>query len=59
MYFIVSKENRDLYEQLKEYNFVYAHNSYIVNLKYIKNVKEEIELMNGKHCQFQEQGLQS
>ena len=38
-----------MYEQLKEHNFVYAHNSYIVNLKYIKKrVKEEIELMNGE-----------
>ena len=47
--FHCKKKIEDLYEQLKEYNFVYAHNSYIVNLKYIKKrVKEEIELMNGE-----------
>ncbi len=28
----------NLYELLKDYNFEYAHNSYIVNLKYIKRI---------------------
>lgn len=43
------KKVEDLYEMLKDFDFVYAHNSYIVNLKYIKSrMKEEIQLMNGE-----------
>ena len=39
----------DLYMDLKNYNFVYAHNSYIVNLKYIKRITNvELELTNGE-----------
>ncbi|MBE5894140.1 MAG: response regulator [Lachnospiraceae bacterium] len=37
-----------LYERLKDYHFVYAHNSYIVNLRYIKrNNTRELQLMDG------------
>lgn len=40
---------RELYEFLKDFDFAYAHNSYIVNMKYIKSrSKEEIQLMNGE-----------
>ena len=28
----------DLYEVLKDFGFAYAHNSYIVNLKYVKKI---------------------
>lgn len=43
------KKVGELYELLKKYDFVYAHNSYIVNLRYIKSRrKEEIQLMNGE-----------
>lgn len=43
------KKVEDLYEILREHDFVYAHNSYIVNLKYIKSrMKDEIRLMNGE-----------
>ena len=39
----------ELYQILKEYNFVYAHNSYIVNMDYIVSRKrEEIQLVDGK-----------
>lgn len=40
----------DLYPELKEYGFVYAHNSYIVNLKYVKKLhaKGLLRLSNGK-----------
>lgn len=39
----------DLYKDLKNHNFVYAHNSYIVNLKYIKRITNvELELTNGE-----------
>ena len=38
-----------LYEILKDYNFVYAHNSYIVNLKYIKKLsKDEMQMISGE-----------
>ena len=43
------KKVEELYETLKDFNFVYAHNSYIVNLRYIKSrTKNEIQLMNGE-----------
>lgn len=43
------KSVKELYESLDEYNFAYAHNSYIVNLKYIRRRNNtEIELMNGE-----------
>ena len=36
-------------EILKDYDFAYVHNSYIVNFKFIKErTKEEIQLMNGE-----------
>ena len=39
----------ELYEQLKDFGFVYAHNSYIVNLKYVAIAgPKELELMNGE-----------
>lgn len=39
----------ELYEILKDYDFAYAHNSYIVNLKFVKQrTKDEIMLMNGE-----------
>lgn len=42
------KKNLDeLYGMLKEYNFAYAHNSYIVNMKYIKKRNmAEIQMVN-------------
>lgn len=40
---------REVYELLKEYSFAYAHNSYVVNLRYIcKRNKEEIQMINGE-----------
>lgn len=39
----------EFYEQLKNYGFAYAHNSYIVNLKNVAIVSlKELELKNGK-----------
>lgn len=39
----------ELFDILKDYHFVYAHNSYIVNLKYIKKRnKDEIQLITGE-----------
>ena len=39
----------ELYEQLKDFGFVYAHNSYIVNLKHVAVAgPKELELMNGE-----------
>ena len=39
----------EIYEVLKECHFVYAHNSYIVNLKHIKKQnKEEIQMVTGE-----------
>lgn len=39
----------EIYEQLKEFGFVYAHNSYIVNLRHIVVVSlKELELRNGQ-----------
>lgn len=47
--FYCKKKVEELYEILKEYDFVYVHNSYIVNLKYIKKrTKDEIQLMDGE-----------
>lgn len=38
-----------LYELFKESNFAYAHNSYIVNLKYVKKLcSEELKLVDGQ-----------
>lgn len=44
-----SKEKvKELYTLLKNYGFVYAHNSYIVNLNYItKKTTSELELIDG------------
>ncbi len=46
---IKSKEKvKELYLMLKNHGFVYAHNSYIVNLKYIKRkTMIELELVDG------------
>lgn len=46
---ITSKEKvESLYNQLKDYGFAYAHNSYIVNLKYIiKITTTELQLIDG------------
>lgn len=46
---VTSREKlADLYESLKEYGFAYAHNSYIVNLNYIKRkTLTELELFEG------------
>jgi len=42
------KKLAELYEQLKDYGFEYAHNSYIVNLRYIKRrIPGELELTDG------------
>ncbi len=39
----------EFYEQLKDYGFAYAHNSYIVNLKYVATVgAKDLELVNGE-----------
>lgn len=39
----------EVYQQLKGTGFVYAHNSYIVNLKYVRVVSlKELEFVNGK-----------
>lgn len=44
-----SKRLADLYEQLKDFGFVYAHNSYIVNLKHVAIVdSKELEFVNGE-----------
>ena len=43
------KKLLEFYEQLKEFGFAYAHNSYIVNLKYVAIVgPKELEFMNGE-----------
>ncbi len=46
---LTSKENvKSLFNKLKDFGFAYAHNSYIVNLKYIiKITSSELELING------------
>lgn len=39
----------ELFEELSNSGFAYAHNSYIVNLQYVKiRNREEIELINGE-----------
>lgn len=39
----------ELYSRLKDCNFVYAHNSYIVNMEYVKKrSREEIQMINGE-----------
>ena len=44
-----SKKIREWYEMLKDFGFAYAHNSYIVNLKYVVMAgPKELELMNGE-----------
>ncbi len=46
---ILSKEKlSELYDMLKDYNFVYAHNSYIVNIKYVRSrTRDEILMVTG------------
>lgn len=46
---LMSKEKVDsLYNKLKDFGFAYAHNSYIVNLKYIiKITTSELQLIDG------------
>lgn len=47
--FMCNKKVEELYRELEKEGFAYAHNSYIVNLKYIKiRNREEIELPNGE-----------
>ena len=44
-----SKKLGEFYEELKDFGFVYAHNSYIVNLKYVMAADtKELELTDGK-----------
>lgn len=44
-----TKKVEELYGELSHYGFAYAHNSYIVNLRYVKiRSREEIELANGE-----------
>lgn len=44
-----SKKLAEIYEQLKDSRFAYAHNSYIVNLRHVAVVSlKEMELTNGK-----------
>ena len=44
-----SKRLAEIYEQLKDSGFAYAHNSYIVNLRHVVVVSlKELELKNGK-----------
>lgn len=46
---ISCKMNLDeMYEMLKDYGFEYAHNSYLVNLKYVtRKTTTELELIDG------------
>ena len=48
---ISCKMNLDeMYEILKDYGFEYAHNSYLVNLKYVtRKTSTELELIDGTH----------
>lgn len=40
----------EMYEILKDYGFEYAHNSYLVNLRYvIRKTNMELELIDGTH----------
>lgn len=44
-----SKKLIEFYEQLKDFGFAYAHNSYIVNLRCVVTAgTKELELMNGE-----------
>lgn len=44
-----SQKLLEFYEQLKNFSFVYAHNSYIVNLEYVAVVgSKELEFINGE-----------
>lgn len=44
----IKEKLSDLYTLLKDFDFEYAHNSYIVNLKYIKRTSfTELELVDG------------
>ena len=46
--FISNYSVKQLYEMLKDYNFAYAHNSYIVNMKHIKSkTLNDLEMING------------
>lgn len=43
------KKLPEIYEMLKDFDFTYVHNSYIVNLNYVKKkTMKEIELVNGE-----------
>lgn len=45
---ICDRKIKELYDMLKGYGFVYAHNSYIVNLRYVKRKTiTELELEDG------------
>lgn len=46
---ILSKQRvGELYDKLKDHDFAYAHNSYIVNLRYVKQITAaELELRGG------------
>lgn len=38
----------DIFEKIRDYGFAYAHNSYVINMKYIKKRNStELELVNG------------
>lgn len=44
-----SKKLVEFYEELKDFGFAYAHNSYIVNLKYVAMAgAKELEFVNGE-----------
>lgn len=48
-YYTSTKRLAEFYEQLREFGFAYAHNSYIVNMKHVKAVnRKELELINGE-----------
>ncbi|MBO5279462.1 MAG: response regulator transcription factor [Lachnospiraceae bacterium] len=45
---ITDEKVADLYARLKAYGFAYAHNSYIVNVKYVEELyAKELELIDG------------
>lgn len=49
MKYTSSQKLPEIYEQLKEYGFEYAHNSYIVNLSYVAIAgPKELEFINGE-----------
>lgn len=46
--FISNYSVKQLYEVLKDYDFAYAHNSYIVNMKHVKSkTLNDLEMING------------